>query len=168
MWRKTFGLLIVLAFGGSGMCRSAEPVAAASETDSHWYDFMPGDTSHDKLYLGMWSYHFNDKEEYKSQHHLLGLVYAGYFAGSFINSKNERAWGAGLQRDLYRSTTAGISVDAGYRAGLLYGYDGSYEIRDSKLFPLLMLYSDVSYQRIGLQFAWGGEVVTAGFMLNLD
>jgi hypothetical protein len=160
---------------GGGVCwaesaesAAAENAAAAHEADSRWYDFMPGETSANKLYLGMWSYHFNDKEDYESQHDLFGLVYDGYFLGSFINSKNDRAWGLGLQRDFYQTTKASLRIEAGYRAGILYGYEGGYELGDSKLFPLIMLYGDVSYQRLGLQFAWGGEVLTAGFMVRLD
>jgi hypothetical protein len=132
-----------------------------------WLDAIIGEPGQDNLYLGMWSYHFlKDNEEYQTENNLIGISYGGYFFGSFINSFDDRAWSAGVQRDFYRNRWDWLNLDAGYRAGLLYGYD-RITLPGTKLGPLFQVYADVSYRRFGLQFSWALEVVTAGFFVRL-
>ncbi len=125
-----------------------------------------GQPAMDSLYLGMWSYHFvDDDDEYQSTHNLIGFTYAGVFLGTFENSRNDRTWGIGIQRDVYRTTWGILSVEAGYRLGMMHGYD-KMELYDSGLFPLFQLYSDVRYKNLGIQFSWGGSALTAGFLVR--
>ncbi len=125
-----------------------------------------GKPATDSLYLGMWSYHFvDDDEEYQSTHDLIGFTYKGIFAGTFENSRNERTWGIGAQRDIYRTTWRALSMETGYRLGILYGYD-KMELFNSGLFPLFQLYNDIRYKNFGIQLSWGGSALTAGFLIR--
>jgi hypothetical protein len=127
-----------------------------------------GQGSADKLYLGMWSHHFlGGNDGFRTNNDLIGIAYRGWFLGTFVNSDDDRSYGAGVQRDLVRRNWGQTRVDAGYRLGLVHGYD-TYQIGNSKLFPLLQLYADVTDDRVGVQFSWAAEAVTAGFVFRLD
>ncbi len=141
------------------------PIDENMSTDGFMHALW-GQPSMDSAYLGMWSYHFvDDNEEYQSTHDLIGFTYKGVFLGTFENSRNDRTWGGGLQRDIYRTTWGILSTEIGYRLGVMYGYD-KMELYDSGLFPLLQLYSDVRYKNLGIQFSWGGSALTAGFLIR--
>jgi hypothetical protein len=159
----------VLAGTGTPEAAPDRPDAVERGADEgSWSDFLWGQASADKLYVGMWSHHFLDGDDgYRTSNHLLGIVYHGYFVGTFVNSDDDRSYGAGVQRDFYRRSAGSKRFEAGYRLGLVHGYD-SYAIGDSKLFPLLQLYGDLSFHRAGVQFSWAAEAVTAGFFWRLD
>lgn len=126
--------------------------------------FLLGQPAQNSIYAGMWSYHFiEDDDSYQTTHNLLGLTYKGIFAGTFENSKSENVWAIGCQRDMYNMTMDAISIDMGYRVGLMYGYD-NLQLFNTGIFPLIQLYSDLTYKRLGIQLAWAGSAVTAGFI----
>ncbi len=130
------------------------------------YDFLRGQPAQDSIYLGMWSYHFiDDDDDYTNTHNLLGLVYEGIFLGTFLNSHEDRAWALGIQRNVYSTKINLLDMDIGYRLGLMHGYD-NLQLFDSEIFPLLQVYSDFSYEKLGVQFSWAGSVVTAGFFIR--
>ncbi len=142
------------------------PSPPRAETEKTAMELFWGEPAMDTLYLGMWSYHFvDDDDEYQTTHNLIGLAFKGFFFGTFENSRDDRAWSGGVQRDVYRTTWGPISMEAGYRAGILYGYE-KMEIGNSGLFPLIQLYSDIRYKNVGMQFAWGGSALTAGFLIR--
>lgn len=100
----------------------------------------------------MWSHHFIDNsDDYQTTHNLLAITYRGFYGGTFQNSLDDRTWGVGIQRDVYRTNLDIISIEIGYRLGILYGYD-SMEVYDTGLFPLLQLYSDLHYKNVGVCF----------------
>jgi hypothetical protein len=141
--------------------------AEEEKEDKGLFELVAGQPAQNSLYLGMWSYHFvNDDESYQNTHNLIGLTYKGFFAGTFENSRDERAWAAGFQRDLYQNELSMLNVAMGYRIGLMHGYD-KMQIFDSGFYPLLQLYSEFSYKKAGVQLSWAGSVVTAGFFLRL-
>jgi hypothetical protein len=172
-------MLVVIAGGFAAECASAENGAPEAVADSpetvesgvderSWSEVVWGQRAADKLYLGLWSHHFLDGDDgHRTDNDLIGVAYRGWFLGTFVNSDDDRSYSAGVQRDVYRRSAGNIRFDAGYRLGLLYGYD-SYQIGNSKLFPALQLYGDLSFYRLGVQFSWAAEVVTAGFFLRLD
>ena len=138
----------------------------STEKEKTATEFLLGQPAKDAIYAGMWSYHFiEDDDSYQSTHDLLGLTYKGIFAGTFENSKNERVWAIGFQRDMYSIKKDAISIDMGYRAGLMHGYD-NLQIFDTGIFPLIQLYSDLTYKRLGIQLTWAGSAVTAGFIFR--
>ena len=129
-----------------------------------WFDFMPGESAKNSLYLGMWSYHvLSGNKDYRTNNDLVGFTFRGYFLGTFMNSHDDRSWAGGVQRDLYRNRLREFGIDAGYRTGIIYGYE-SYQIGNTRLFPLLQMYADISYKRLGVQFTWAAEALTAGFL----
>ena len=146
---------------------SAEQSAAEETAASVGFlETVWGQPAMDSVYLGMWSYHFiDDNDEYQSTHNLIGLTYQGIFAGTFLNSRDNRAWGLGWQRDVYKSRWGALNAEIGYRLGILYGYE-KMELWDTGVFPLLQVYSDVRFKNIGMQFSWGGSAVTAGFFVR--
>ncbi len=96
---------------------------------------------------------------------LMAMIYRGYIGGTFINSLDDLTWGAGVQLDVCRTALGIFSMEIGYRLGLLYGYE-SMQMANTGLFPLLQLYSDLHYEHVGVQFAWAGSTVTAGFFFR--
>ena len=138
----------------------------SEEKQQDFWDFLWGVPAENSINLGMWSYHFIDNDDsYRTTHNLIAITYKGIFAGTFENSKDDRTWTAGIQRDVYRTNLGVLSVDIGYRLGLMYGYE-TMEIADSGIFPLLQVYSDLRYKMVGVQFSWAGSVVTAGCILH--
>jgi len=148
--------------------KSTPPAEASDENwgVSRLLNLVWGEAAFSKLYLGMWSEHIvNDDDEYISNHRMLGLCYDGYFVGTFLTSHDDRGWAAGVQRDVYRDNWQEVTWEIGYRAGLVYGYE-QLSISETNIFPLLLLYGDVGYEKIGLQLTWTASVVTAGFYLK--
>jgi len=146
-----------------------ETSAVKPEQTSDWWTAIVGESWGNKLYLGMWSEHFLDgNDDKRTRHDLVGINYHGYFLGTFLNSYDDRSWGLGLQRAMYKNRYHSLDFELGYRAGLMYGYEGTYEIGDTKLFPLFQLLADVGYGPVGVQFSWAAEAVTAGFFIKLD
>ena len=147
-------------------CAAASADEDPASEEKGVFDTIWGEAAMDTAYLGMWSYHFvDDNDEYQTTHHLLGLTYKGIFAGTFENSRADRSWGLGFQRDFYRSSWGDFNTEIGYRLGMMYGYE-KMQLWDSGLFPLFQMYTDVRYKNIGLQFAWGGSAVTVGFLIR--
>jgi len=129
------------------------------------WEFLPGEPARNSIYLGMWSYHFWGDSDYRTDNNLIGGVYRGCYAGTFINSHDDRTTSIGWQRDFYTRTREDLRLDVGYRFGIMHGYD-EFSIGNSKLFPLLQFYADVAYKQVGVQFTWVGQAVTAGFLIR--
>jgi len=131
-----------------------------------FFHFLWGVPAEDTILLGMWAYHFVDNDDsYQTSNKLLGLSYKGYYAGTFKNSHDNRTWSVGFQRDIYRTEVHFLSISAGYRAGLMYGYE-TMQIYETKLFPLFQVYTNLSFKRAGVQLSWAGSVLTAGFIVK--
>lgn len=129
-------------------------------------NFLWGEPAEDSLMLGMWSFHFVDNDDsYQTNNQLLGISYRGYYAGAFKNSHDNQTWTLGFQREIYQTEMDFLSVSVGYKAGLMYGYE-TMQLFDTKLFPLFQVYTNLSYKRVGIQLAWAGSVLTAGFVIK--
>jgi len=129
--------------------------------------YLWGAPSPNAIYLGTWSHHFNEESRRNNRqtNHLVGLSYNGYYAGTFLNSNNDRVWSAGVQRTLASSQLGAVNLSAGYRLGLMHGYDERLTSLAGKtpLFPILQLTLDATVKNVGVQLSWAGSVVTAGF-----
>ena len=147
---------------------STKPDEAADvrpiDTVCQW-GLLPGEPARNSIYLGMWSYHLWGDSDYRTDNQLIGGVYRGCYAGTFINSHDDRTTSIGWQRDFYTRTREDLRLDVGYRFGIMHGYD-EFSIGNSKLFPLLQFYADVAYKQVGVQFTWVGQAVTAGFLIR--
>jgi hypothetical protein len=147
-------------------CAAASADEEPTAEDKGVLNAIWGQASMDTAYLGMWSYHFvDDDDEYQTTHDFLGLTYKGIFGGTFENSRADRTWALGVQRDFYRTAWGPFNTEIGYRFGMMYGYE-KMQLWDSGLFPLFQVYTDVRYKNIGLQFSWGGSAVTFGFLIR--
>lgn len=143
------------------------PAAGSTTTISDVLPLLKGQPASDSLYLGMWSWHFiNDDDRYRSRHHLIGLSLQGVFLGTFLNSHSNRTWAGGWQRVVCTQRYDNLSLQTGYRIGLMHGYD-ELSLGGSKVFPLLQVYSDIRYRDIGVQLSWAGSVFLAAFLIRL-
>ena len=128
-----------------------------------WVDQLWGRPFRDKLYLGMWTMHFKPDEEQENNNELIGLSWNGYYGGTFINTHGDRVWSGGWQRTLFQKKYGEIDVEAGYRAGMMYGYKKYLKLGDTRFFPLFQTLLDIGYKNVGVQLSWAGVVFTAGF-----
>jgi len=97
--------------------------------ESEYWPKIWGKKARDSLLLGMYSIHLDGTGDYwgngsnNDQGHMLGIRYSGLTAGTFINSKDDRAWFLGPAREVYsRDFSDDGRFDIGYSFGLLYGY----------------------------------------------
>lgn len=166
-------LLLLVAVAGSSPAWAADTAETDQASASRPVDrfckwgTVPGQPARNSIYLGMWSYHFlDDNDDHRTTNDLIGGVYRGCYAGTFLNSDNNRTYSVGWQRDFFTRERSDVRLDVGYRLGIMHGYE-SYSIGNTKLFPLFQVYADVAYRKVGLQFSWAAEVVTVGFLIRL-
>ncbi|MCW7555174.1 hypothetical protein NX722_21605 [Endozoicomonas gorgoniicola] len=133
------------------------------DEEKGWLKQLWGRPFRDQLLLGMWTLHLESGDDQESNNRLIGAVYKGYYGGTFINTHGDRVWSGGWQRTLYQQKYGEVEVEAGYRAGIMYGYKRYLKLGNTRLFPLFQALLDVEYKNVGVQFSWAGVVLTAGF-----
>jgi len=134
-----------------------------------------GIKARDAILLGMWSIHVDGTGEYfgdgrnNDQNHLLGIQYYGLSAGTFINSKDDRAWYFGPARQVYsHNFTDDTRFDLGYKFGLLYGY-GDDLINLGGLSVFAAATFGISWKRLGFDLSIiPAGVITGNFRLDID
>ena len=131
--------------------------------EQDWLNQLWGRPSQDKLYLGMWTLHFKSGKEQENNNELIGFTWGGYYGGTFINTHGDRVWSGGWQRTLYQKKYGEIEVEAGYRAGMMYGYKKYLKMGNTRFFPLFQTLLDIGYKNVGVELSWAGVVFTAGF-----
>lgn len=145
--------------GSIDLSRSYNSFSENADWVSQWW----GRPARDHIYLGMWTVHLQPGKDQENTNNLIGMTYDGYFGGTFINTHGDRTWSAGWQRTLFQERYGDIEVEAGYRAGMMYGYRKFLNLYDTGFFPLLQTVLDIDYKGFGVQLSWAGVVVTAGF-----
>ena len=130
--------------------------------EDNWVHRLWGRPFRDRLYLGMWTLHFQDGKDQEDENQLIGASWKGYFGGTFINTHGDRVFSAGVQRTVFQQNYGELEVEAGYRAGMMYGYKRYLTLYDTRLFPLLQAVLDIEYKQFGVELSWAGVVVTAG------
>lgn len=177
-------ILVIFCIATDGFCLEADPSPqtdlispAASEqtekTDATLWQKIWGKKVKDAVLIGMWSIHLKGSGEYfgsgesNEQNKLIGMVYNGIGAGTFINSHNDRSWFIGIGREVYsRELAENTRFDVGYRLGPLYGYDDTL--------PNLFDFSIFAAGTLGLSwYNFGFDimvipvgVVAGGFRIN--
>jgi hypothetical protein len=144
-------------------------------TDKSLWQKIKGKKARDALLLGMWSIHVDGTGEYfgdgrnNDQNHLIGIQYYGLTAGTFINSKDDRAYHAGLAREVYsRNYSKNTRFDIGYKFGLLWGY-GDDLINVAGLSVFAGAYLGISWKRAGLDIGLiPAGIITANFRFDID
>jgi hypothetical protein len=148
---------------------------AKKNTNKSIWQKIKGKKARDALLLGMWSIHADGTGEYfgdgrnNDQNHLAGIQYYGLTAGTFINSKDDRAWYAGLAREVYsRDFSESTRFDIGYKFGLLYGYgDDLMNVAGMSVFA--GAYFGLSWKRAGIDIGLiPAGVITASFRIDID
>ena len=142
-----------------------------SKTQKTTWDFIKGKTPQNAMFLGMFTLHFNPQSLKKDRwsNDLIGGVYKGFFAGTLINSFNDRAYVFGVQRDVYtKQYSNNWQINSGYRLGLITGYDSRMtKIADkTKVLPFPEIYSDFMYKKVGVELSWSVSVITAKFIVH--
>lgn len=128
-----------------------------------WAGHLWGRPFRDKLYLGMWTLHFEPGDDQETNNELLGVAYKGHYGGTFINTHGDRVWSGGWQRTLFQKKYGDVEVEAGYRTGIMYGYKKYLQLGNSRFFPLFQTLLDIEYKNFGVELSWAGVVFTAGF-----
>jgi hypothetical protein len=145
------------------------------KSDSNWWRKIWGIKARDALLLGMWSLHLDGTGEYfgdgrnNDQGHLLGLRYFGLTAGTFINSKDDRAWFFGPAREVYsHNFTDDTRFDIGYSFGLLYGYgDELSNIGGMSVYAAATF--GISWKRLGFDVGIiPVGIITGNFRIDID
>ncbi|MGI9274626.1 MAG: hypothetical protein ACR2PT_07235 [Endozoicomonas sp.] len=132
------------------------------EEENNWVDRLWGRPFRDRLYLGMWTLHFSSGKDQEDENQLLGVSWNGYYGGTFINTHSDRVISAGWQRTLFQQRYGEVEVEAGYRAGMMYGYTKYLQLFETRFFPLFQTLLDIEYKQFGIEFSWAGVVFTAG------
>lgn len=135
------------------------------------WDFIKGKAPENAMLLGMFTLHFNPNSLKKDRwsNDLIGGVYKGFFAGTLINSFNDRAYVFGIQRDVYtKKYSNNWQINSGYRLGLITGYDSRMtKVADkTKVLPFPEIYSDFMYKKVGVELSWSVSVITAKFIVH--
>jgi hypothetical protein len=129
----------------------------------------------DAFYLGLWSFHasllFNESADEQWQNHLLAIAYAGFVAGTFTNSFNNRSYVFGVHRSLSSTgDISGFSTNFGYNLAVVHGYDERLvSFADTiKFLPFVQVTYDISWKWFGIEFGYAWTVFTGGFFVYLD
>lgn len=174
-WLDPAGVLLSANTGSDSLQMSngnqhqhAEVVSSTADTsllynsftgETDWVDQVWGRPSRDHLYLGMWTLHLEGGDDQESNNKLIAFSYKGYYAASFINTHCNRVWSGGVQRTLYQQKYEGFDIEAGYRAGIVYGYKEYL----SRVFPIVQALLDIDYKGFGIEFSYAAVVFSAGF-----
>ena len=148
---------------------------AKEKTDKTLWEKIKGKKARDALLLGMWSIHADGTGEYfgdgrnNDQNHLMGIQYYGLTVGTFINSKDDRAYSAGLAREVYsHNFSKNTRFDIGYKFGLLWGY-GDDLINVAGMSVFAGAYLGISWKRAGLDIGLiPAGIITANFRIDID
>lgn len=82
------------------------------------------DVGRRRAIAGIWALHpFEPQFPEVEWAHGWGLVWGQWFGATFINSYDERAFIAGLERSWASARRGRLGAGVGYRAGLVTGYD---------------------------------------------
>jgi hypothetical protein len=121
------GLLLICLLPGK-YASGDEDVPQEEPFLQRTWDWVKGSRPKNALLLGMWSYHLPGtgvvgEGPTNEQNQLLGVLFYGFGAGTFINSHYDRSYFAGLSRTVYtKDFGKDARMDIGYQVGLLYGY----------------------------------------------
>ncbi len=116
-----------------------------------------------RVYFGMWTTHLKYDVITLENNWMFGLTTRGYFAATFRNSFDRRAFAAGLQRSIVTTHDRPIDLSLGYRLGLISGYDGRFMriALDTPVMPLIQPFVTLEAGRLGVEVSYTFVVVSA-------
>ncbi len=122
-----------------------------------------GEAPAPSIYLGMWTRHLTHTGI--SNNEAFGGSWRGLFGGTFINSYHTRSYALAMERRVVRRDVGPLTLNAGYRVGLIQGYDRRLLPVAGRVpvVPLVQLTGDAMMgDRFGLQASFCVKVVTWG------
>lgn len=120
-----------------------------------WWNLWTVPSTHDRILLGMWTFHpFSAEERGLENNEGIGVQYRSLFAFTCVNSFERRTWAAGVERVWLEARRGEVAAILGLRAGLIHGYDTEL-IRVAGETPFLPFAGALLLFRLG---PVGGEV----------
>lgn len=111
---------------GPGGFRDDDLIVRDAQQESHrsWWSLWSLPSTHDRVYLGMWTFHpFGDEPFRLETNNGFGLQYRSLFAFTCVNSFDRRTYVAGAERVWLEARQGSLAVMLGFRFGLIRGYD---------------------------------------------
>lgn len=163
-------LIPTILFIGAGAIEASaqapEDAIDQSAATRPWWLLWSKTSQQDRVLWAMWTLHIHHVDEGLSSDGLGGVIYRGGYAATFVNSHGLRVYSVGLERKWVSGEWGPLAGMLGYRAGLVYGYDGQLGWMAEKS-PILPFVQPVLYGRIGpvstdLTYTWVVLSLTAG------
>jgi hypothetical protein len=145
----------------------APAALSADETVPTLLHWAWGRAAPSTLNVGMWTRHVDRPGV--DNNALVGGTYRGVFAATFLNSFHERSYAAAMERHVARGAAGPLSCSAGYRLGIIHGYDTRMSplAGKSPVVPFVQAIGDVMWKnRIGVQASFCVKVVTCGTVVR--
>jgi hypothetical protein len=122
-----------------------------------------------RVYTGMWTFHFRDPGAGVEPNHLLAVSWRGWYVAGFTNSFRQRAFSAGIERAPYSREVGPVTASAGYRAGLVSGYDERFHriAAYTPVIPFLQLRASAEYRRAAVEWSWAGIVTSVSLNFRM-
>jgi hypothetical protein len=141
----------LVAFAQNGGSSPAEDTETAREREPT------------RIYIGMWTWHMKDTRRPIDNNWLVGVVYRGFFAGTYINSFGKRAYTAGIQRSFAKLGEDRTRAWFGYRVGAVSGYDGRFMgvAHKTPVLPIASAYAIVERDGLGIELSYTFVVLSA-------
>lgn len=110
----------------------------------------------------MWTTHLKEDALVIDNNWALGVTAGGYFVAAFLNSYGEPAFAGGLQHTFVSTAPRLVVASAGYRLGVITGYDGRLMriARKTPVLPLVQPFVMVDVRRIGIELSCTFVVVS--------
>ncbi len=122
-----------------------------------------GDAPPPSFYIGMWTRHLTHTGI--GNNDSVGGSWHGLFGGTFVNSYHTRSYAVGLERRVAGRRSGPITINAGYRLGVIRGYDRRLLAVAGKVpaVPFIQVTGDAMLKnRFGVQASFCVKVVTWG------
>ena len=142
---------------------------------SNFWRKVWGKKARNAALLGMWSIHVDGTGEHfgngsnNDQGELVGIQYWGIAAGTFMNSKDDRAWFLGPAREVYSYNFTDFSrFDIGNKFGLLWGYgDDLINVAGMSVYATAAF--GLTWRRLGFDFGIvPAGILTGNFRVDID
>lgn len=161
--RRIVPTVIVLIFL---LATSAVPRAACAESPFGSATGAVSDTVDEprrRLYVGMVTLHFRDLDRGLDNNWLLGLSWGKIYGATLLNSFGNRSYTGGIQGTVKQWSPSKVTVDLGYRAGLITGYDERFIPLAGKIpvLPLVQPLLRVDGRRLGVELSYSGIIASS-------
>ena len=153
-------ILLLVALGAP-----ARPLGAVPPSP----DSGKAKTTERRIYFSMWTVHLLNREDRLQNNSLIAVSWDWAYAATFINSFDERSYSAGIQETVARREFGLVSLAAGYRIGLITGYDERlFRLAgEVPVLPLLQPLVTLQADRLGIELSYSGVVASAALLFRL-